>query len=243
MTALEQLKAILNNRYETEDGDKYQVELKQGLSEEQIDNLAKQLPTGHIPNDIRELLKFASGFEFSGIDEVTFDGVGQFGFENVFPHSLQLVGDGYGNFWILEVDGEGNWGHVYYVCHDPAVVVKHSENLAEFIKHVEEFGEKGSQSHLDTIHEKTVMNIWSSDNGFIEVQQARKSSDTTLKHFAEQLPDNFMVTDLRDKPNGAGFAWGKFGPNIDNAVRHDTELLWGFEKQKKKGLLSKLFGK
>jgi hypothetical protein len=243
MAALEQLKAILNNRYETEDGDEYQVELKQGLSDEQIDNLAKQLPTGHIPNDIRDLLKFASGFEFSGIDEVTFNGIGQFGFENVFPHSVQLAGDGFGNFWILDVDNKGNWGHVYYVCHDPAVVVKHSEDLAEFIKHVDEFGKQGSQSHLDTIHEKTVMDIWSINNGFIDVEQAKNSSDTTLKNFATQLPDNFVVADLRKKPNGAGFAWGKFGPNIDNAIRHETELLWGFESQKKKGLFSKLFGK
>jgi hypothetical protein len=243
MTALEQLNAILNNNYETEDGDEYKVELKPALNDEQIDNLAKQLPTGHIPNDTRELLKFSSGFEFSGIDEVTFDGAGQFGFENVFPYSVQLAGDGFGNFWILDVDNKGNWGHVYYVCHDPAVVVKHSEDLAEFIKHVDEFGKIDSQSHLDTIHEKTVMTIWSGDNGFIAVQQAKCSSDTTLKHFAENLSDNFVVADLRDKPSGAGFAWGKFGPSIDNAVRHEIESLWGFAKQKKKGLLSKLFGK
>lgn len=243
MTALEQLKAILNNRYETEDGDQYKVELKPALNDEQIDNLAKQLPKGHIPNDIRELMKFASGFEFPGLDEVSFDGVGQFGFENVFPNSVRLAGDGFGNFWILDVDDKGNWSHVYYVCHDPAVVVKHSDNLAEFIKHVDEFGKQGSQSHVNTIHEKTVMDIWSVNYGFVDIEEARKSSDPTLKHFATQLPDNFVVADLRNKPNGAGFAWGKFGPNIDNAVRHKTELLWGFERQKKKGPLSKLFGK
>lgn len=243
MTALEQLKAILSKRYETEDGDEYQVELKQGLTDVQIDNLAKQLPSGRIPNDIRELLQFASGFEFSGLGEITFDGVGQFGLEKVFPHSVQLAGDGYGNFWILDVDNKGNWGYVYYVCHDPAVVVKHSENLTEFIKHVDEFGKQGSRSHLDSIHEKTVMNIWSSENGFIDIEQARNSSDTTFKTFATHLPDNFVIADLRNKQNGAGFAWGKFGPNIDNVIRHETELLWGFEKQKKKGLLSKLFGR
>lgn len=243
MTALEQLKTIVNNHYETEDGDEYQAELKQGLTDEQIEKLAKQLPSGHIPNDVRELLKFASGFEFSGLDDITFDGVGQFGFENVFPHSIQLAGDGYGNFWVLDVGSKGTWGHVYYVCHDPAVVVKHSEDLTEFLKHVDEFGRKRSESHLDIIHEKTVMTIWSGDNGFVEVGQGRTSMDTTLKTFATQLPDNFLIADLRNKPNGAGFAWGKFGPNIDNAVRHKQELLWGFEKQKKKALLSKLFGK
>jgi cell wall assembly regulator SMI1 len=243
MTSIEQLKSILNEQYVSEDDDKYKVELKPGLTDQQIDKLATQLPSGQIPTDIRELLKFASGFEFLSPDEVTFDGVGQFGFENIFPYSVQLAGDGFGNFWILDVDNKGNWGNVFYVCHDPAVVVKHSENLAEFIKHIHEFGKEGLQSNLDIIHEKTVMDIWGKDNGFVEVDQARNSNDTTLKNFALQLPDNFLIADLRNKPNKTGFAWGKFGPNIDNAVRYETELLWGFEKAKKKGLLSKLFGK
>jgi len=39
-----------------------------------------------------------------GLDDITFDGVGQFGIENIFPHAVQLAGDGFGNFWILDVD-------------------------------------------------------------------------------------------------------------------------------------------
>jgi hypothetical protein len=46
MTAIEQLKAILNEQYITEDEDEYTVELKPGLTEQQIDQLATQLPTG-----------------------------------------------------------------------------------------------------------------------------------------------------------------------------------------------------
>jgi hypothetical protein len=179
-------------------------------------------------------LKFASGFEFFGIDEVTFDGVGQFGFENIFPHSVQLAADGFGNFWILDVDNKGNWGSVYYVCHDPAVVVKHSDNLSEFIKHVDEFGKLGKESNLDIIHEKVVMDIWGDNKGgFIDLNQAKNSSDTTLKNFAAQLSDNFVIADLRNKPSKTGFAWGKFGPDVDNAVRYNNNSLWGFEKKAK----------
>jgi hypothetical protein len=230
MTALEQLKAILKNRYVSEDGDNYKVVLKAGLTGEQIDSLANQLPSGRIPDEIRELLKFASGFEFWGIDEVTFDGVGQFGFEALFPYSVQLAGDGFGNFWILDVDNKGDWGQVYYVCHDPAVIVRHSANLTEFIRHIDEFGKAGPKSHLDIIHEKTVTDIRNSGKGLTEIEKARNSTDVTLKQFARELPDNFIIADLRGKPNGAGFAWGKFESNIDKAIRHKTELLWGFEK-------------
>lgn len=86
------------------------------------------------------------------------------------------------------------------------------------------------------------MDIWSKDNGFIELENARQSKDTTLKNFALLLPDNFVIADLRNKQNQSGFAWGKFGPNIDKAKRHETELIWGIEKPIKKSLFSKLFG-
>lgn len=244
MTALEQLKALLNEQYIAEEGDEFKIVLKPGLTEQQIDKLATQLPSGQIPYDVKDLLSFASGFEFYGIEEVTFDDIENFGFENVFPHALQLAGDGFGNFWILDVDSKGNWGSVFYVCHDPAVVVKHSVSLAEFIQHVHEFGKSGETSHLDIIHEKTVMEIWNAGNDiFIDRNVAKESADTTLAGFATLLPDNFVIADLRNKPNKAGFAWGKFGANTENAVRYNDELFWGFEKRSKKGLLSKLFGR
>ncbi|WP_018626992.1 SMI1/KNR4 family protein [Niabella aurantiaca] len=166
MTPIEQLKAILTEQYITEDGDEYSAELKQGLTDRQIDKLAKDLPMKQIPEVIRELLKFSGGFEFSGLDEVTFDGVGKFGFEQFFPNSVQLAGDGFGNFWILDVERNGNWGNMFYVCHDPAVVVKHSDNLAQFIEHVNDFGKNGSESNLDIIHEKVVGDSWNKDDGF-----------------------------------------------------------------------------
>lgn len=243
MRATEQLKSLLNENYESEDGDKYKIELKQGLTDLQIDEFAKKLPNRKIPNDIIELLKFSSGFNFYGLEEITFDGVGQFGFEEFFPNSVLLAGDGFGNFWILDIHKNGDWGNVFYVCHDPAVVVKHSENISEFIKHVDEFGKNGRTSNLDIIHEKTVMEIWNQNDGFIELEIARKSNDLNLKNFALKLPDNYVIADLRNKQNKSGFAWGKFGPNIDNAIRDNDELVWGIEKPIKKGFLSKIFGK
>ena len=244
MTVSEKLKSILTERYVSEDGDEYKVELLPGLTDQEIDNLAKGVPSGQIPNDIRELLKYASGFEFSGLEEITFNGIGQFGFEEIFPNSVQLVGDGFGNFWILDIDQNGNWGQVFYVCHDPAVIIKHSDNLSEFIHHIDDFGKNGKSSNLDIIHEKSIMEIWQDDNNFIELENARQSSDTTLKEFGLSLTDNFVIADLRNKPNKSGFAWGKFGPKIENAVRHKSELLWALEKPiKKGGFLSKLFGR
>lgn len=66
------------------------------------------VPHGQLPNDIRELLKFTSGFEFSGLEEITFNSIGQFGLEEIFPNPVQLAEDGFGNFWILDIDQNGN---------------------------------------------------------------------------------------------------------------------------------------
>ncbi|RXK57789.1 SMI1/KNR4 family protein [Lacibacter luteus] len=242
MTVIEQLKSLLENTYISEDGDEYKIELREGLTDNEIELLAQRLPTGQIPNDVRELLRFTKGFEFYGIDEITFDGVGQFGFENIFPYSVQLGHDGFGNFWILDIDSKGIWGNVFYVCHDPAVVVKQSDNLAQFINHIDEYGRDIENSNLNTIHEKTVFDIWKNNNGFIEITEARNSDDTTLKNFALTLADNFVIADLRDKPTKSGFAWGKFGPNLDKAIKCTDELIWGIEKAEKKGFFSKLFG-
>ncbi len=244
MTATEQLKSILSENYVSEDGDEYKVELLPGLTDQELEILAKKVPTGKIPNDIQELLKFASGFEFNGLEKVTFNGIGQFGFEELFPNSVQLTGDGFGNFWILDIDQNGYWGHVFYICHDPAVVVKHSDNLSEFIKHVDDFGKNGSTSHLDIVHEKSVMDIWQDKDGFIELDKARQSNDAILKQFASAIAGNFVIADLRGKPNNYGFAWEKFGGRIENAERHKSELLWAIEKpERKRGILSKIFGR
>jgi hypothetical protein len=252
MTALEQLKAILKETYRSEDGAEYMVELRPGLTEQRIDQLAASLPTGTIPSEVRQLLHFSSGFSFYGLDDITIDGIQEFGFENIFPNSVQLAGDGFGNFWILDVDASGSWNSVFFVCHDPAVVVLHSGSLTEFIKHIDEYGKMGRNSNLGIIHEETVMDIWQNDPGFTNINEALQSPDRVLSAFAAELPTHFVIADLRGKPNKSGFAWGKFGPKIENAVRHKTELLWGFESrgrqqksptQKKKGFFSRLLGR
>ena len=155
----------------------------------------------------------------------------------MFPNSIQLAGDGFGNFWILDVDLKGSWNSVYYVCHDPAVIVKHSENLSGFIKHVDEFGQKGNQSNLDVIHEKTVMDIWNEKVGIME----KNEKDYNFENGEVELPEKFLVADLTDKPLKTGFPWGKSGPNT-KIIRPTDEPIWIVEKRVKQGFLSRLFG-
>lgn len=244
MTVLQQLKTMLETKYVTEDGDEYEVGLLPGMNEQKIVDFTNRLPEKRLPEDISALLRFARGFRFSPLDEVTFDGLDMFGLERLFPCSVQLAGDGFGNFWILDIDNQGNWGPVFYVCHDPAVVVMHSASLAEFISHVDEFGKVLSTSHLDKVHEGIVNEIWGTGQNLIDYAAAVQSADSVLKEFATRAGQDYMIADLRAAVNGAGFSWGQFGANVDSAIRHESEYLWAIKMpEKRKGWLSRLLNR
>ncbi|UZR95966.1 SMI1/KNR4 family protein [Chondrinema litorale] len=237
MTPTVKLKSILDNQYKFEDGDAYRVELLEGMNQSEIEELKRNLPNQHLPTEIEGLLKFCRGFEFYGLEEVRFDSFGHFGFEEVFPNSIQLTGDGFGNFWILDIDSKGNWNEVYYVCHDPAVIVKHSNDLTQFIEHVDEFGRVGDESNLDIIHEQIVFNIWNEKVGIWEQNERDYDFESTV-----ELPESFLIADLTNEPIQTGFAWGKFGVN-SKIIRPTDEPIWIVEKKIKQGFLARLFNR
>ena len=237
MNPKQKLESILASKYESEDGDLYKVELLDGMTNEEITEYKKQLPNNFLPTEIEELLKFSKGFEFFGLEEVRFDSFGHFGFEEMFPNSIQLAGDGFGNFWILDIDTNGNWNSVYYVCHDPAVIVKHSEDLSQFIEQIDEFGKKGNESTLDIIHEQTVMEIWTEKVGIME----KNEKDYDFENKKIEFPEMFLIADLTNEPIKTGFPWGKSGANT-KIIRPTDKPIWIVEKKVKQGFLSKLFG-
>jgi hypothetical protein len=240
MEPIDALKSILDNKYISEEGDIESAILKPGLSIEQINNLRPKLPDNYLPEDIVKLLEFSSGFSFYGVDQVSFDALGLFGFECMFPTSIQLAGDKFGNYWILDIDRKGNWGNVFFVCYEPAVIIKHSKNLSEFIIQVGTFGKAGSKLHRDIINEKLIIDIWTKHHGLMTPERAKRSDDITLRAFANTLPPNFLIADLRENSNSKGFCWGKLGLD-SQIIRHETELLWAVETESKKSFFKRWF--
>lgn len=238
MNPKQKLESILNNKYESEDGDVYGVELLDGMTNEEITEYKKQLPKNYLPTEIEGLLRFSRGFSFYGLEEVRFDTYGHFGFEDMFPNSIPLAGDGFGNFWILDIDTHGNWNSIYYVCHDPPVIVKHSENLSQFIEQVDESGKKGRESTLDIIHEQTVMDIWIEKVGIME----NNKKDYDFKNEKNEFPETYLIADLTNASIKTGFPWGKYGVN-PKIIRPTDKPIWIVEKKVKQGFLSRLFGK
>jgi hypothetical protein len=108
MTPKLQLQTILGNKYLSEDGDPYEVELMEGMTQVELENFKGKLPNKNLPADIADLLTFSKGFGFHALDEIRFDNFQTFGFNEIFPYSIELAGDGFGNFWILDIDSIGN---------------------------------------------------------------------------------------------------------------------------------------
>lgn len=117
-----------------EDEDTYTLKFEEGLSADELTDLALRFPGNRLAPELVEILQVTRGWDGYGPDNVYFDAIGQFGFEDVIPHSIEVGGDGAGNFWVIDIDDQGNLGKVFFACHDPAVLVIQSQGINEFLR-------------------------------------------------------------------------------------------------------------
>lgn len=241
MTNLEVIKKLKESTFEDEDGEKYQLDFQDGLTEPEIEKLKGQFPSKHIDNEIIEILKETKGWDGYGPESVYFDSIGEFGFWELSSNSLTLGNDGFGNHWILDLNNNGEPKKVFFACHDPAVFVVHSRNINEYLNHLLEFYQNPEKCHLNEVQDKTVMTIWD-ENKLCSSKTEFENQNPEFEDYLKKFEGNeWSIADLRGGKNKDGFAWGKFGAK-QFIERHPTELIWVM-KNKKKGFLSKLFGK
>jgi hypothetical protein len=241
MTTIEIIKKLKSSTFVDEDNENYTLDFKLGLTDDELISLKAKFPSNRIADELLEILRETKGWEGYGLETAYFDSIDEFGFTELIAHSITLGHDGFGNVWVLEIKNNGDLGKIYYACHDPAVLVIYCDTLNEFFKSLVEFYENPGDNYLNDLHEKVVMDIWSTNPNTIDIAEFRKSNkkfDTFLNEFPD---DNWVVADLRNKTKKDGFAWGRFGSN-QFTKRHPDELIWVIQK-KKKGFLSKLFGK
>lgn len=243
MSPLQALKELLNDRFQSEDGKEVRATALKGLTMAEIEELRKLLPGKGMPDEIVELLRFSSGFKYDFFDEVSFINADTFNLEAFFPNVVELAGDGAGNFWLLDVDYAGNWGSVYYACHEPAVIMKQAESLTDFIKQIHDWAKQGDNALFFQLYEHATGKIGKLRNGgFINTETAKASNDPVLRAFAATLPSEYLVADLRNKPIGSGFAWGKYYSVKDKDIRCKDLPLWGLKPKQAKGFWARLFG-
>jgi hypothetical protein len=184
-----------------------------------------------------------SGIETEPLGNIDFSGANLFGLEDIFPNNVPILGDGEGNFWIIDIRQDtGFWGKVFFVCHDPPVIVIQSQNLREFLTQILESFQPPYRNALAQIKEDAINRIVKSDPYLMDVKQARLSTDVVLSEFAWQLPDTFKVVDLRTAKTGAGFSYWESG-KATKVQRCGVELIFGIDDRQKAGFFNRLLGK
>lgn len=207
------------------------VKLLPGLSEGEIAQCQSQIP-GPLPDQVRELLQYTAGFKTEAFGTLRFTGTQGFELPEAFPRSVPLLPDGYGNFWVVDIDPQdGAWGAIFYACHDPAVIAVQAENLVTFLSQLLDPSTSSEPKNaVHYVHDEAVRLIWKEDPWLISVQDARRAKDDVVAKFARELPDNFRVADLRSTKVGSGFSWGKAGADAE-IRRVGNELIFGVQSE------------
>jgi hypothetical protein len=189
---------------------------------------------GALPSEIRELVLSAAGFSFG---EFTVRFIGDYPFElkELFSGGIPIATDGTGNFWVVDVGVNGTWRSVFFVAHDPPVVLLQARDLGEFVTQVFELPHRGLPSTT------AIAQVWNDKPYTMTRAQALMSPDTAVRTFALQLDDRFVIVDLRSGEEGSGFVWGGSGPNTQ-IHRAGEDLVFAIE-QKKGGVMSRLFSR
>lgn len=210
-----------------EDGLEESFKLMPPLTEPELASFEAGLPCP-LPQEIRELLKFARGFA-GVLDGIQFADADCFGQADIFPHARTLAADGFGNFWVVDWTGESqSFGPILYVCHDPPVVVYQTDSLLHFIKEAVRFGNKPWKSEIDDVHEGLASRIWRENPGVLSFAQCQLG-DSDLKSFASSLDQSWEFIDLRKASMGDGFSWGRYGPKTANK-RFGEKRIFAYQK-------------
>lgn len=179
--------------------------------------LSQSLPVPP-PDDVRDLLGFCSGIDGT-LEQIDFTGrslrVG-FGLDFLMPHGLPIAHDGCGNFWAVDVQPEsGNWGLIYFCCHDAPVMLLQAATVQQFVSEVFKMYTPPHQSLVGDVREDRLFDVWRNNPGVITHAAALVSPDVDIRSFAAGLDPYFDLIDLRDTPVGMGFSWGRYGPKTE----------------------------
>lgn len=171
-----------------EDDEPVELDLSPGLSTGEIEQLAAT--HGGLPDALRAVLSVAAGFD--GPVEVDFTGESMaFGLDELFDRPLPIATDGFGNHWVLELDD----GRVWFVGHDPPVLVLQSCDLDHFVESVLNMWQPGRPTDIDWVHDDRAMAIWTDRH---QVASAGGTGSGARDH----------PFDLRRAEVGEGLTWG-----------------------------------
>lgn len=240
MTPLEVILDAQTKHFETVDGDPVQIKVLPGLSEAEIDAFEAILPCP-LPPQILRLLKVCRGLDETAVESVHFAShrVGTVWPTLAFPCGLPIAHDGLGNHWVADLQPDStDWAPIYFLCHDPPVVLFQSPSLEQFLVELFNCWVAPFNSAVDDVQHDRNFNVWRRNPGVLQHKDCVRSRDEELSTFASQLDPSSQIIDMRVPTVGFGFSWGRYGPNTE-VRRFGSRPIFAYQQR---GLLRRLFG-
>jgi hypothetical protein len=206
------------------DGGRERVELQPGASPERVAEIERELGFA-LPRELRELLAIAAGLEM--LESFDLASIGPCPLTELFGAVLTPLGDGAGNFWVVELHPEqAVLGPVWFLCHDAPVLVYQSADLATFLADYLRFAAAPHDGPVADVVERAVRAVWRQT---CDVPRAAllDAEDDVLRRFAHELSDGWFVRDLRAARTGDGMPLGRFGPKTP-LKRAGREFLFAY---------------
>lgn len=241
MTAIEHIQAFQQSKLTDEDNNRIIIELLPALSPEQINALEKGV-NQPLPEELRTLLAYCSGINglLSGIN---FTGAGMsLEVTETFPNGLPFAGDGYGNFWVLDITpSTTKTAPIFFVCHDAPVILYQSPNIASFLGDLFRSCIPPHDTTFHEIHSDRIFKVYKCAPGVIKQPVAAISPDPVISAFALELPDDFLIVDLRQVAPGMGVLWEVDGKHATRRYNHERIFAYrAFTKPSNKRFCHKL---
>ena len=224
-----------------QDGDRIVLDFALPLTDDEIVVLQDDVGLP-LPDELVATLRETR--EIDGIEPIDFTGrtmdveVGE-----LSPSGHPFAADGFGNFWFLDLTPEDTeCAPVFFLCHDPPVVVFQSPTLGDFLNELFRIYEPPHESAVIDVHDGAAFEIWRTNPGVIDHETAL-SGDDELRAFAGSLDDRFEFVDLRSPAIGMGFSWGRHGPRTEIRRHRYTRLFAYARHEKTPGFFSRLRGR
>ena len=163
--------------------------------------------------EFNDLLELCSGFRI-GSYEVSFTDHHFQGFDGLLNDWLELTQDGYGNFWVLEILPNAEMGSVWFVCHDPPVMILVASDLGSFIDLVVDVfrKKKRCEPNAFAVSHDAAMRVWSANRPNTPARECDKSQDIELREFARTLSPGSVILDMRAFHPGDGIICDALSP-------------------------------
>jgi hypothetical protein len=223
-------------RYDDDVGER--LRLLPPARDEEVAALASRLPCP-VPDELRDLLAVSRGFENGPLESMDFLGLDGIEAPELLPYGFPIAHDGFGNYWVVDLTpASTTCSPIFFLCHDPPVLVLQTWNLSEFLLETLKLGRLGEDSLVDWVHEEASSRIWREQPGAVDRDTVARIGDPALTAFADTLEPGDLVVDLRQAQPGDGLAWGRFGPRTP-LRRHGDDRIFSYRKQ---SLWQRLFG-